>query len=567
MARMFPPSILDDHESPAERRIFRAFRDQTPNDWAVIHSVGMTRHTHKQWAETDFVAIIPPGVFALEVKGGQIRHEEGCWYTNDQPLKESPFHQAGGNSAALRNFLNERKTLGGRRPLTGFGVLFPDVVFDQHLPESDAELVYDARDSASPIERYVTRVAEHWRDWSLEHRGYIPDELSRADMSKVLYELAPDFDLVLSLRAVLHEVEDELIRLTDQQVELLDGLRETPRVVVRGGAGTGKTLIACHEAARLAKAGYRTMYVCYGGRLAESVRSVLEPLGVEVTHAHGLMASFIRDAELTGDLPSVQTEDLMDIYYPQVALDALAALDRLGSIDALLLDEAQDILKEPSVLFFDGLLDGELSGGTWRLFVDPNQNLFAGGEAAGIDPLEARAVSYRLRRNCRNTRQIAIATSILSATPLSETMSAEGPDVVEAWYSDERTFQKETNRLLSAWLERGVDAADVVILAPRTLPHSMLSDVRLPRPVVDVSSGAAPQPGSFQFSTIQGFKGLEADVVLLTGFDDLDGHEAAALLYVGASRAKALLGLVLDERTKSQYAERAADLVSRLTRA
>ena len=47
----------------------------------------------------------------------------------------------------------------------------------------------------------------------------------------------------------------------------------------------------------------------------------------------------------------------------------------------------------------------------------------------------------------------------------------------------------------------------------------------------------------------------------------IDGHDAAALLYVGASRAKALLGLVLDERTKSQYAERAASLVSRLTRA
>ena len=55
--------------------------------------------------------------------------------------------------------------------------------------------------------------------------------------------------------------------------------------------------------------------------------------------------------------------------------------------------------------------------------------------------------------------------------------------------------------------------------------------------------------------------------MLLTGFDDLDGLDAAALLYVGASRAKALLGLLLDERTNSQYAERAADLVSSLTHA
>ena len=209
-----------------------------------------------------------------------------------------------------------------------------------------------------PIERYVLQVATHWRDWSAEHRGYVPDALSRGDVSKVLHELAPDFELVPSLGAVLHQVEDELIRLTDQQVELLEGLRESPRVVVRGGAGTGKTLVACHEAARLAKAGFNTTYVCYGSRLADTVRTVLEPLGVEVVHAHGLMASLIGEAGLSGSLPDVQTEDLMDIYYPQVALDALSALGRLGAVDALVLDEAQDILKEPAVLFFDGLLRG-----------------------------------------------------------------------------------------------------------------------------------------------------------------------------------------------------------------
>jgi hypothetical protein len=157
-----------------------------------------------------------------------------------------------------------------------------------------------------------------------------------------------------------------------------------------------------------------------------------------------------------------------------------------------------------------------------------------------------------------------MATSILSGTPLSETMSAEGPDVVEAWYSDKRAFQKEANRLLNDWLGRSVRPEDVVILAPRTFGHSMLADARLPRNIVDVSSGHEPRPGNFQFSTVQGFKGLEADVVLLTGFDDLDRPDSAALLYVGASRAKGLLGLLLDERVKPQYIERAGDLVKRV---
>ena len=564
MARMLPPSIVDDHGSAAERRIFQSLRDQTPRDWTVIHSVGLTNHSHKQWAEVDFVAVTHRGVFCLEVKGGRIRHDAGRWFTNDRQLTESPFAQVGGGSSALRHYLGEAGIEAGRRSLFGYGVLFPDVIFDQHLPESDSDLVYDAADTAAPIEKYILRLADYWAEKFVARRGSPPAGLSRGDRSRIVHEIAPDFDLVPSLRAVLSEVEDELVRLTDQQVELLEGLIDSPRVVVRGGAGTGKTLVACHEATRLARAGFRTMYICFGSRLADAIRPVLSDHGVEVFHAHGLMSALTREAELAHRLPDVDTDDLMDIYYPQLALDALGVLDRLGAVDALVIDEGQDLLKEPTLVFFDGLLGNELSGGMWRLFYDPNQDLFGGGQSAGLDELEARAVSYRLRRNCRNTRQIAIATAIVSGAPMSETMTTEGPDVVERWYSDVEKQHRETKRLLQEWLERGIQAEDVVILAPRTWENSGLASARLPRRVVDVSAGADPQVGQFQFSTVHGFKGLEADVVLLTGFDDLGARESASLLYVGASRAKALLGLLLNDHTKAQYIERAADVVARM---
>jgi hypothetical protein len=41
-------------------------------DWAVLHSVGLTGHDCKPWAEIDFVLIGPPGIFCLEVKGGRV---------------------------------------------------------------------------------------------------------------------------------------------------------------------------------------------------------------------------------------------------------------------------------------------------------------------------------------------------------------------------------------------------------------------------------------------------------------------------------------------------------------
>jgi len=53
-------------------------------------------------------------------------------------------------------------------------------------------------------------------------------------------------------------------------------------------------------------------------------------------------------------------------------------------------------------------------------------------------------------------------------------------------------------------------------------------------------------PGQVRIGTIQGFKGLEADVVIVAGLDRKAGQHPE-WLYVGASRARAaLVMLALD---------------------
>ena len=69
----------------------------------------------------------------------------------------------------------------------------------------------------------------------------------------------------------------------------------------------------------------------------------------------------------------------------------------------------------------------------------------------------------------------------------------------------------------------------------------------------------APRPGSISFRTIQSFKGLESDVVVLIEIDRLAGIDAANALYVGASRARAHLAVFVAETAKSEYEERAAE--------
>ncbi len=191
------------------------------------------------------------------------------------------------------------------------------------------------------------------------------------------------------------------------------------------------------------------------------------------------MANLIADAELRDQLPAVDPADLFDIYYPQVAIDALEQLDRFGSVDALVLDEGQDLLKPTYVQFLDASLDGEMSSGDWRLFYDPNQDIFIGGAPTELERLEEFAASYRLTKNCRNTREIALATSFVSGVRLAETLVVDGPDVVEEWGADTKELQKCVPRVLRDWLDRGLEPGQITILSPRTYEHSLVGSDRI----------------------------------------------------------------------------------------
>jgi Nuclease-related domain/UvrD-like helicase C-terminal domain/AAA domain len=566
VARMYPPVIADDHGSHAERRIFNKLRDETPNSWTALHSVGLASHSTKPWAEIDFVVVADQGVFCLEVKGGEIEHREGDWYTNGNRLKQSPFAQAGGGSSALYEYLAARVPA-VRRSLVGYGVMFPDTKFVSDMPEVEHRLIYDDRDLQAPLGAYLARLTDYWNErMGGRHGGRLPDPLTLADRSRIVHEIAPDFDLVPTLRARVAEVDEELVRLTERQKELLEGLIDEPRVVVKGGAGTGKTLLACEEAIRLARQGKRTMFLCYGSRLASHLRAALAHDRIEVEHLHGLMARLIQEADLGSQLPAVDERDLFDIYYPQVAIEALAQLSTFGSVDALVIDEGQDLLKPTYVQFLDALLKGEMSNGAWRLFYDPNQDIFMGGGPQELERLEQLGVCYRLTRNCRNTREIALATSFVSGVRLAETLVVEGPDVVEEWGSESKQLQKCLLRVLREWLDRGLEPQQITILSPRSYERSLLASInpaRLPRRVVDLTQ-SDPLNGRIHFSTIAGFKGLEADAVLLIDIYDLSSPEQLALLYTGTTRAKILLGLVLHESCRELYTERVGELVGRL---
>lgn len=564
---MIPAEIPDPDRSHAESLVFRKIKTETPDDWVAIHSVGLANHSTKPWAEIDFVLITDLGVWCLEVKGGIVEHHGGQWSTNGKPLRESPFQQAGGGSAALYEYLRKRVPK-ITDSVVGHGVCFPNTSFTVRAPEIDPELLYDDDDLERPFEEYIQRLARRWAQKLRGETGARIPPLGKNERSRVLHEIAPDFQLLPSLRAQITGVTDEMVRLTDQQAEILRGLEDYERVLVRGSAGTGKTMLAIHEAKRLAGEGKRTLLTCFSRRLAGDLRARTQDLPhLEVRHFHGLMAALVRDAGLEATLPKVDPADLFDVFYPEKAIDALASLDRMGLFDALVIDEAQDLLKDPYLQVCDALLAGELADGTWRVFYDPNQDRFEACDQAMLKRLEGYCSSgYHLRTNCRNTKQIATATTLLTALPLHETLRADGPDIHELWYEDATDEAKQLAKVVRSWMSQHVAADQIAILSPRRFEHSCaaLAAKNLPARLIDASESEPSDGNAIQFSTVAGFKGLESDCVILTDVSDLDADRALLDVYLGASRARVVLAILMSHDVSATYLERAKDFADRV---
>ena len=221
MARMLPPEIRGDTKSNAERRLFEAISRGLPEEWIALHSLGLTGHRTKPWAEADFVLIGPAGVYCLEVKGGRVGRRDGRWhFTNAQGVvgvkDQGPFEQVGGASAALRHYLLEKHPV-LRDFAFGYGVLTPDITWRVEGPDILPEVVYDERDERKSFSAYMRRLAAYWHDRLEQQRSSPLTSMTERDRKLVLDELRGDFDLRPSLRTRMRHTEEQLLSIYEKE--------------------------------------------------------------------------------------------------------------------------------------------------------------------------------------------------------------------------------------------------------------------------------------------------------------------------------------------------------------
>lgn len=549
MAIMYPeraPSSFTGAER-AEQKVYERLQADLPDDVHVLHSLPYveSRKEGGRDGEIDFVIADPTrGLLVLEVKGGKEigARSTGEWYSVSHSgavhTIKDPYRQARRNLYAITREIRQAGLFGGADlPFPfGYAAVFPGVLFsgDRTPMHVRPALTVDTK-GLQEIEDQIASIFRYWTG-RRGGEGTRPDDL-QAVVDEVL---RPTFTSDRPLRAQV-EVESALFtELTEQQAEVYeDLLRANRRALVRGGAGTGKTVLAERRATELAETGHNTLFLCFNRLLADHMKEKtkgLENLRVATFHE---LADVLASKSPWGTFPDDPDPSFWEEGSAELLFDIVDAENI--RYDAIIVDEAQDFrsnwwLPVEAMAPEDGYL---------YIFCDPEQNVYG----TDLSELETLPTTVPLKTNCRTTRHIrSFFDDLADLDDLRDAPNlSEGEEVETFSFSDRNeqipTLERLVRRLKS---KEGFSSSDIVLLSPYRLERSVLED-RLAGYYVKPYQLTEPPEDTLYHSTILGFKGMDAKAVIL--FDIAKDHVASRdpHVYVGCSRAKHLLFVLHEE--------------------
>ncbi|TVP59018.1 MAG: hypothetical protein EA349_03720, partial [Halomonadaceae bacterium] len=467
----------------------------------------------------------------LEVKGGRITHDQQGWHSEDRHGQvhsiKDPGGQAQGQCRSIDNYLGTLTSYSNRPPFE-WAVCFSDTEVNKQakLLELPSAKILDAADLRSGnIQVWVDSILKRAKSRK-DHQHYNSELFIRA--------LAPALDLIPRLRDRMEDEALELVRLTERQKKLMQMVRLNSHIGIRGGAGTGKTMIAVERARRLSESGESVLLLCYSTSLARYISDQLER--ADVLTFHELCRTMAQRAKLPFEVPA--DHERQRIFWQssvQYLLDKALELMPEQRWDHIIIDEGQDFPESwfTSILELKRNEDSSL----WVLY-DPNQQVYGGTRRDLATELDLTPCV--LDENCRNTRNIGRRVGELISDCITIPPDApEGDNVMLETCPDAEAMTECLRKNLHALIHtERISPTSIVVLSPR-LPET--SDIWLRKTFGNVTlrlMEEAPSTNTVRFSSLHRFKGLEADVVILCEVSPGSISCTNEHLYVGCSRAR-----------------------------
>jgi thymidine kinase len=500
-------------KNDAERSVVARFRDELTDGWLLIPSLKMRDHRDY---EIDLVVMHRDvGIFIVEVKGHKMWIEQGLWRDDRGLLDPQPLKQAQDNSYKLRDFIRDRDPNRFRHLIINYAVALPNtsgirgdlpvgLTRDQILTAQDLDDVPDA----------LARLRTH----------QIQVSLTNDDIDAVIRTLAPNVDFDLDPAAAAKRARQKLEKLCAAQVRALERLDANRRVVVTGGAGTGKTRLALAWARRANVRGERVLLTCFNEPLADQIKSYMYEDENLVTGSFLKLAMELCGLSENFDLSELSASETKDYWDIQVVGNLHREWPNIEDrFDTIIVDEAQDF--SPAwIAQLESLLDPD---GPRRIMLvgDSGQDVFDRGFHS--PRAEDGWTVCELVNNSRNSIQIA---QILRRVLMGAPSPMAGPESIGIEFLDTAVHPivDAVRDVLTGKSPQGVTpvGTTAVITGNQTLRDQLRRELGLGSWEERAEKIVCESP--------RRLKGTEFDtVILVDGGGDFDQQK----LYVAVSRA------------------------------
>jgi len=536
MARMYPdvfPHAFDNADP--EFLVYQTLK-LLPDSYVVFYSKRLQGASMfgKPECEIDFIIWNQRDVLiCLEVKGGTLSYDgaQDRWSQNGTGMAKGPDRQASSACHALLAALSEEL----RDVNTGWALCFPQCNLVPGADPTNVPLVriIDERGLAD-VSTAIAQVECDIR------RAYRKRGVTASESRRLFSRLTSGIGFVTTAGVRIAREAAHLVQATDEQLEVLADLELNSRMIVQGAAGTGKTILAQEFARRLASKGLSVLLLFYNKGVAKTVRRAFERhSGVQVS----TFSSFAKRT-VEGAFPdwweaqAPKDNEFWNLVLPTKLLDVPA--QQQSRFDAIVVDEGQDF-KPEWFEYLGSLLAGD-GKGHFCVFLDEHQDIFGHWRHFPASPPPLRKV---LKKNCRNTKSIVNYLNLAYSSDMgvferSPTGIAVEERIVRNAVDEQTTLVRDIKHLVG---NEQVRPGSIVVLLNSGKSESCLADTKAIAglPLVSTYGTYDPKARCIYYSTIDIFKGLEADVVFVILGDAVAPADVPNRLYIEGSRAKHVL--------------------------